>query len=306
MWLDYQAYQELVYSYSPSNVSVPEDIYNTFIGITSTLSKSFYGGFNFGLPVAFFDAALLWDFIVDYSGDFDGALQRRVPFDTNKKIPSWSWMGWYAMLDTTPIQARIGPKIKDSYGDVPDKHVGLNRLTPIVKWYTISVTGEQQAVESTWDKYRQLDISDNLKLPQGWTRHQNHPQEETQYYTTTHAPGIDFMYPFPLIHDPPPLSKSVLPSSIIGCRAQRCFLTVQPTRHQKYTTKLLDEYGKSVGYIRCIKAPTPEIISHIEPSLNPDLEITVPRTFSQRVELVAISLGTCTWRDYLSYDERAS
>ncbi|CZR54195.1 uncharacterized protein PAC_04078 [Phialocephala subalpina] len=71
-------------------LTFPEDIQGAFAGITTLLSRSFYGGFLFGLPLLFFDIALCWQ-------PFSCGIRRQPSTDLSAakaSLPSWSWMGW--------------------------------------------------------------------------------------------------------------------------------------------------------------------------------------------------------------------
>lgn len=64
-----------------------------FAGIEEILSKTFPGGFCYGLPEFYFDSCLLWR-----STD---ALSRRSTDhgDSFYHAPSWSWLGWEGCID---------------------------------------------------------------------------------------------------------------------------------------------------------------------------------------------------------------
>lgn len=76
---------------------------NAFAGILSTLTRSFDGGFVSGLPVLFFDLALLWQ-------PQDMITRRRRNADDKNDIvlPSWSWAGWKGEIDTRAWKRDLG------------------------------------------------------------------------------------------------------------------------------------------------------------------------------------------------------
>lgn len=90
------------------HLTYEDDILRAFTGITKILSSGFPGGFHFGLPELFFDAALLWR-----PRSF---LERRTS-NTGVALPSWSWCGW---------KGKISPQI-NGFGT---EHI---RNDPIVK-----------------------------------------------------------------------------------------------------------------------------------------------------------------------------
>lgn len=82
---DVRGLNHLLGIYNDRNLTYPEDALNAFAGIMRALCPAFKSGFLSGLPLAFFNLALLWQPV--------GYAVRRV---TKKGIsgPSWSWAGW--------------------------------------------------------------------------------------------------------------------------------------------------------------------------------------------------------------------
>ena len=88
-WPDMEELSLIVKDYSARRMTYVEDTLAAFIGITEVLSKSFPGGFFYGLPVAFFDVSLLWR-------PDARATRKIVPGKrgVSNSLPSWSWLGW--------------------------------------------------------------------------------------------------------------------------------------------------------------------------------------------------------------------
>ena len=86
-WPDLREYAQLVDNYSRRELTYKDDVLDAFSGITNTLTKTFLGGFYFGLPRLFFDTAMLWQ--------STGQLLRR----NEEAFPSWSWVGWVGKID---------------------------------------------------------------------------------------------------------------------------------------------------------------------------------------------------------------
>jgi hypothetical protein len=59
-WPDLEEYAQLVIDYCCRSLTYESDTLNAFSGVTNALTRVFEGGFIFGLPQIFFDAALLW------------------------------------------------------------------------------------------------------------------------------------------------------------------------------------------------------------------------------------------------------
>ena len=79
----FKTYANLVKEYASRNLTHSFEVSNAFRGIEELLISQFdIKGFLYGLPVAYFNQALLWS----SGGHFP---DRRL-----KEFPSWSWMGW--------------------------------------------------------------------------------------------------------------------------------------------------------------------------------------------------------------------
>ena len=82
-------YARHVAQYNRRALTYPEDALDAFGGVLTTLATAFTGGFIYGLPVMFFDAALLW-----YN---EAPLERRRPRrqdSASRMPPTWSWAAW--------------------------------------------------------------------------------------------------------------------------------------------------------------------------------------------------------------------
>ena len=78
----------MVNQFNVRNLTYPEDVSRAFAGIINVLTQTVIPkGFFWGLPIEYFDAALLWI--------PQEQLKRRLPkADGSEAPPSWSWMGW--------------------------------------------------------------------------------------------------------------------------------------------------------------------------------------------------------------------
>lgn len=77
----YPEFQHRLDPYLAREMTYPSDALNAFAGISNILSKELSTKMLSGLPVAFFDMALLWR-------------PRRPTILRNDGFPSWSWAGW--------------------------------------------------------------------------------------------------------------------------------------------------------------------------------------------------------------------
>ena len=93
-------YTELLRAYTSRVLSYSKDSLFAFSGITTALGRVFAGGFVSGLPMMFFDIALLWE-------PYGTSTWRAPVLDTHKNpcLPSWSWVGWEGKVSTHSWEA---------------------------------------------------------------------------------------------------------------------------------------------------------------------------------------------------------
>ncbi|KKA26055.1 hypothetical protein TD95_000337 [Thielaviopsis punctulata] len=238
-WPDMDEYARLVMDYSTRRLTYVQDTLRAFSGITHLLSRTFMGGFVYGMPVMFFDAAMLWN--------PQASLRRRVlpPASTGADpsgapaspgpIPSWSWMGWF--FDDIPIDTVIWRSAADYVETTPqpkNRHTGRRhvsqfhfRLEPMVK-YTLTdrdpVTGQVYSTKlvSNGLEYRGTRFRKDTDLPPGWgfTRE--------GYLRHDSDPATRFRYPIPVSpQDAGVVAADGPRGSLLSFTAERAFLHVQ-------------------------------------------------------------------------------
>lgn len=242
-----------------------EDALPGISGFLAVLSRSFPGGFLYGLPEIFFDRALGWEPWLSNTN-----LRRRVgsarPSENrvaDSALPSWSWMGWQG-------QVSIG---YNEAARIDRRETIIEETTPITQWYTSSSPDgvPKRRIHSTWFEARDARKDFSKPLPAGWTRYNGPAQDDKnikgRWYI--HPPGCgefhfkhenmpigerdSWFYPFlvPDIHEstPPftPEQSQYLMCKTKGARVQ-AFQMSSPVR--KNTIKLVDEAGSQIGQLQ--------------------------------------------------------
>ncbi|KAJ9603443.1 hypothetical protein H2200_012221 [Cladophialophora chaetospira] len=160
-------YVQLVGGYSARLLGFPSDAERAFSAILHELSRSFHGGFFYGLPTLLFDVSLLWVF------QEEGTPQRRAGF------PSWSWLGWEApvylisMVGHTPINAddmwNPWELFDHENGGIPtSSNFDWRSFEPLTTWWRVSKDGRRSYISnshSSWLRFRD-DVSAG-----DWRRH---------------------------------------------------------------------------------------------------------------------------------------
>ena len=148
-WPNVPQYWQLVETYTQRHLTFETDALPAFSAIIDDQSRTFPGGFLWGMPVFYFDLSLLWQ--------SSGPLERRPSF------PSWSWLGWKGQIDQRHIQYYYDPKC--------DTHntSWSCELQPTNTWYILNSQGEPIQIENSWYLYYAFRNDSSLPLPPGWS-----------------------------------------------------------------------------------------------------------------------------------------
>jgi hypothetical protein len=225
-WPDLDEYARYVMEYSARKLTLVDDTLPAFSGITHVLSRSFPGGFIYGMPIMFLDIALLWR---------PHASIRRRALSRPPFLPSWSWMGWW--FDNIPVDLTLWRAAADYVEEARTGKRGQEskryrsahafRIRPTVSW---SLTDRASTVPlmNTGLQYNNLRgrRSPNTDLPPGWSRsgsHYIHDSDETAL----------FKYPIP-VEDPadsggyePPVGEQAYPGPLLSFRTTSGFFEIE-------------------------------------------------------------------------------
>ena len=233
----------IIGDYNNKSLRYTEDALPGITGMLAVLSRSFQGGFLFGIPEMFFHRALAWTPIWSHI-----ELERRELSDRPRQdqlpagqLPSWSWVGWKGMVKLGEEAARIN-----------DLCATIEETYPMVEWYTASSpttsASERRRIRSTWYEHREEWKSGTIDLP-GWTAVEMESEEGTykgeprifpagcggrvyrhqnMIHNKNHGPTNDWYFPFPV----PEISSATVASMpeqtpYLFSRTQRSFVLGQ-------------------------------------------------------------------------------
>lgn len=196
---DFTSLNGLLIEYNKRQLSFPEDALPGISGLLSILSRSFDGGFLFGLPEVAFDSALLWR----RSHKYPYMEKREDSGRTNllslaSRLPSWSWISWRSTL--CPLE-------EETYAV---SYCRLSWTLPITQWFTHGTPEARvkRPIQSDWFSLREKfkNHENENQLPEGWTRMKYlggthyHPPEGLGKYIYQHAaiPDEYFWLPVPI------------------------------------------------------------------------------------------------------------
>ncbi|KAK0107962.1 hypothetical protein ONS96_003745 [Cadophora gregata f. sp. sojae] len=238
----------LVQEYNQRELSFEEDVSDAFLGIAE-LNEEVFGPMFWGIPESFFDAGMCW---LPSPG-----LRLRRPTNPERKVPSWSWMGWFGELDLK-LWDVFQDHILENFGDekrIPVVGFGM-RVEPLVKYHNSCITcGKKFPISNSYHESRswaesesragradRSGIEDGIRkgevnqIPEGWTRHSSPPTWPTTlpssyYHRDSEPSSYKTLYRYPLVHPPRnPAHHHTCPtprfSSTLSFRATRLFLTI--------------------------------------------------------------------------------
>lgn len=199
-WPCLKKWDNLVSEYLGRKLTYEGDILRAFSGILETLGRGISGGFHFGLPEQFFDAALLWV--------PSEALTRREDLKNGYpkyRFPSWSWAGWKGCIESQINAFGLNHERSTAIHDYKPRE---RDIFPQVTFYKIeegdNKRGNLVQTSNDYAKYQGEGLEGNLTLPLGWSSHRD-TIDGPFYYRYDKAPRSQtFWYPIPTVQDKQP------------------------------------------------------------------------------------------------------
>ncbi|KAF2498767.1 HET-domain-containing protein [Lophium mytilinum] len=287
-WPDAYRFARLISLYNQRDLTFPEDAHNAFLGTLSDLCQTFSGGFVSGLPVMFFDAALIWQ-------PYEPAIRRRNtgnrPDSEHIHIPSWSWIGWKGDIDSKSLRSsydymrRNPDEFLTEEGDEWEPTSWHTEST--VKWsYKLRRDCESNEISPSGHRFRDvtsLNEEDATKPPEGWKAHKDQDRKRDYY---THVSRYE---------------ARVLVSYTSSCALLKVGRTSRnfEVSHCLYV-KLLDKYDHSVGFLRVNRPASLEY--EYGPSVR---EIEEYPDEGSEIEVIELSAGSVKRQktEEVSFDE---
>ena len=181
LWPCLKKWDNLVSSYLKRRLTYEEDILRAFSGILESLNSSMLGGFFFGLPQQFFDAALLW---VPKKN-----LTRREDMKSGIvkiALPSWSWAGWKGARRS---QINAFGLCHERSDPMMDYRARMRDIYSCVTWYKIDMdTFEKVKIPNDYARFRNDGLLGTITLPLGWSSYHD-KNDKPFYYRYDTAPS---------------------------------------------------------------------------------------------------------------------
>lgn len=280
---------QIIFNYNGTELRYDEDALPAVSGLLSVLSRSFTGGFLYGIPEMFFDRGLGWRPACDSVNIRRRTLSERSVENrlSPSELPSWSWIGWQGWVN-------FCEEGEASATDWPY----LEETIPVTEWYTSNSYSDplenRRRISSTWfenrDRYKDLA----QPLPPGWSRHDApvkprlHP-EKCGKYVFSHAnwPSPEnktkyWNYPFPVagIQDStPPFTPEQTP--YLFCKTSRARLWGRQIDRGNIT-HLYNSSGRAVGYLHLHNKDSLALFPRTEPEAGHGLPVELVVVYKSR------------------------
>jgi hypothetical protein len=280
----------LVEDYSSRDLTYPQDAARAFAGATEIIGATFPDGIIHGLPLFFFDIAMLW---VPLSYHVNDTTRRA-------EGPSWSWTGWKAESGVI-CWNRWHPHLAGIYratGDCAD-WMTIAPLRPVATYQAVSAEGETPyAIHfNRFYAYQALRVyPPEYPLP-GWKRHEH---VDGHYYTQQHPDGDTQRFPFPLptaAESQAPLPADVSPTLLCTAPLVNAWFEALPAKDETshgmhYRFLIYTEYGSANFYLA----------SRIRFDVAPDARYTLVALSEARVQdLERLINGRDRYNGYYHY-----
>ncbi|KAF7923143.1 uncharacterized protein EAE98_007848 [Botrytis deweyae] len=246
-------------TFNVTELRYDEDALPAISGLLSVLSRTFSGGFLYGIPEMFFERGLGW-----YPYWNDRNIRRRNFSERFGKdrpsragLPSWSWVGWHGNLDIF----RCGEAAR-----IVGNPCRIEETIPITEWYTSKSSSDlpenRRRIRSTWFENRDNNKDFAKPLPTGWSCHDApdtgslrgephlHP-DGCGKYIFKHADMPDlWYYPFPVpdIHNStPPVTPEQ--TSYLFCKTWRARLWGRQASEGNIA-RIFNSSGEDIGFLK--------------------------------------------------------
>ncbi|TGO81408.1 hypothetical protein BPOR_1168g00010 [Botrytis porri] len=293
---DLHSLGHILSEFNKTELRYDEDALPAISGLLSVLSRTFAGGFLYGISETFFERGLgwspYWKHLNIRRRDFSEIFGKDRPSQAG--LPSWSRIGWNGRLNLfgSGEATRIN-----------DRETMIKETIPITKWYTSNSSSNlpenRRRIRSTWFENR-----DNYKdfakpLPTGWSCHdapdtgsswgEPHLQpDECGKYIFKHVgmPDSDmgsscYLFPVPDIHNSTP---PVMPeqTSYLFCKTWRAHLWGRQASRGNIA-RTFNSSGKDIGSLQLHNKASLSLFPSIDSEVIHGLPVDLIALYKSRV-----------------------
>lgn len=253
--------EELIHDYTTRKLTFGNDALRAIEAVFMAHRMAFPSGFFLGLPLDFFDLALLW-----YHWAGQSATRRpAVPLSKAPPFPSWTWAGWVGKLKVGAWRSATYIKDADERS-----YWGQRCLTiPMLEWRYQSdnkTPGLPVPGQNSANDYRKKFMGKASDLPHGWKyeneslgpmprdawsrfdmlKSNNWGLQTPYYYSHEAAPGVKFWHPVPISPDPPSDTAFLINGRLLCAETQSGSLWVAGAEDNIPAADKLDYPGQAI------------------------------------------------------------
>lgn len=238
--------ERILQQYSTRRLTFEEDVLRAISAVFTAHHKAFPSGFFWGLPVDYFDMALLWSPFY-----YSTRRQAHVPFSPHL-FPSWTWAGWVGELRHGQWPSSTYRK---SYENINFREGKYCVTIPMLEWHSRPPGQSKESLIPGQNKahtYKQRFMGKKDGLPHGWKYkrepfwsdsaydkwERDRPEVDTwnpetpYYYSHEAAPGVKFWHPVPISQNPPSDANGPIGGRLLYAKTQRgCFWLANAKDH---------------------------------------------------------------------------
>ncbi|OBS29575.1 hypothetical protein FPOA_03513 [Fusarium poae] len=302
---DDQRLSTYIGDYNCRSLTFEEDTLPAISGLLSVFSRSFEGGFLYGIPEMFFEHSLGWRRPWWYKE----GLRRRVVSGRPTKnqfafsgLPSWSWLGWKGHVE---LRYQTAVRVRSDY--IPFSIDGRHRIEeafPITEWYTSVYASDppqrRRRIRSTWFENRDRFKDFTKPIPLGWSRRDVDTATSSQSEPCPHPDGcgkyifqhdaiteingnpVEWHYPFP-VNEITMTTAPFMPDQTQYLFCETFQATLSGYQQEIYRSiypkhleaKLCDRFGKVIGKLDLVNQDSMNLFPEFADTAENGLQVDV-------------------------------
>jgi Heterokaryon incompatibility protein (HET) len=286
-WPDLHQYSKLVGSYNNRLLTYQSDALQAFSAIINALSRSFQGGFFYGVPELYFDFGLLWR--------PNTPCQRRTDADESTvypAFPSWSWVGWEGNVVLSCLK-KSHQLLLDTESSSPSIEIH-----PMIIWYkTNKLTGGKCRIDNSYYSFQRMRNDSLVPLPAGWSRvkpsnstlNASECPNDLRVFKHEGVSHTEFIHPIPIATKPLNPNPDTWDSHLTF-KTTRCFLLSGPVlgtaHHRAASSNISNDF---VPY--CLSFVLMDALRQWAGMVYSDFSDPNEIAIGQRCEVIIISAG---------------
>lgn len=282
-------------NFNETKLRYDEDALPAISGLLSVFSRSFTGGFLYGIPEMFFERGLGWTPYWDHTNIRRRTVSERSQTNplSDAGLPSWSWIGW---------QGLVNPFGYGEAARINERQNWIEETSPITTWYTgkcsSSTEENRRRIRSTWFENRDTYKDLTKPMPPGWSRHaapvatcRGEPHlrpDRCDKFIFKHVAMPDpdmasWFYPFPvpdILESTPPVTPEQ--TSYLFCKTWTSRLRGRQASKGN-TAELYNSHGENIGSLHLHNKSSLSLFPNADAQVDQGLPVDLVALYKSRV-----------------------